>query len=393
MNRADQLNTILTALAEIAEDPHAYATTWKRKTGRKVIGVFPMNFPSELVHAAGALPVVVQEDRAAITLGRSLLYEFYCGYTRSLVDQAATQKFDVYDAFFLVDHCVALLGAADAMRFEIPDKPIYLAQYTASMDEAWTPAEIRTKVEELRSELAELCNAAVSDDEIAASIAAFNRNRQMLRHIYSLRRSGKIALTSRQMQVLIKSSMVMDVDEHNEQLTALIPLLEAEHAAPSSLVKLHLSGHFCHAPRAEMLDMIEQCGTVVVDDDLFTGFRYISTEVPIDVDPVSALTRWYFDRNTNVPCSTRAQTTVDWEDYLTRSVYESGAEAVIILLAKFCEPHMLYYPELRKALDRNKIPHLLIETEHEGLALEMLRTRVEALLETVRLRKLHPILA
>ncbi len=393
MNRADQLNTILAALAEIAEDPHAYATTWKRKTGRKVIGVFPMNFPSELVHAAGALPVVVQEDRAAITLGRSLLYEFYCGYTRSLVDQAATQKFDVYDAFFLVDHCVALLGAADAMRFEIPDKPIYLAQYTASMDEAWTPAEIRTKVEELRSELAELCNAAVSDDEIAASIAAFNRNRQMLRHIYSLRRSGKIALTSRQMQVLIKSSMVMDVDEHNEQLTALIPLLEAEHAAPSSLVKLHLSGHFCHAPRPEMLDMIEQCGTVVVDDDLFTGFRYISTEVPIDVDPVSALTRWYFDRNTNVPCSTRAQTTVDWEDYLTRSVYESGAEAVIILLAKFCEPHMLYYPELRKALDRNKIPHLLIETEHEGLALEMLRTRVEALLETVRLRKLHPILA
>lgn len=393
MNRADQLNTILAALGEIAEDPHAYATTWKRKTGRKVIGVFPMNFPSELVHAAGALPVVVQEDRAAITLGRSLLYEFYCGYTRSLVDQAATQKFDVYDAFFLVDHCVALLGAADAMRFEIPDKPIYLAQYTASMDEAWTPAEIRTKVEELRTKLAELCNAAVSDDEIAASIAAFNRNRQMLRNIYSLRRSGKIALTSRQMQVLIKSSMVMDVDEHSEQLTALIPLLEAEHAAPSSLVKLHLSGHFCHAPRPEMLDMIEQCGTVVVDDDLFTGYRYISTDVPADDDPVAALTRWYFDRNTNVPCSTRAQTTVDWEDYLTRSVDESGAQGVIILMAKFCEPHMLYYPELRKALDRNKIPHLLIETEHEGLALEMLRTRVEALLETIRLRQLHPILA
>lgn len=393
MNGADKINLILGELAGIAGDPHSYAAAWKQETGRKVIGVFPMNFPSELVHAAGALPLVVQEDEAPITLGRSLLYEFYCGYTRSIVDQAATRKFDVYDAFYLVDHCVALLGAADALRFEIPDKPVFLAQYTASMDEAWTPAEIRKRVEDLRGSLAEYCDAILSDDEIAASIAAYNRNRDMLRQIYALRRSGGIALTGRQMQILVKSSMIMEVGAHNERLDALLPLLETGLPAPANLVKLHLSGHFCHAPRPELLDMIEDCGTVIVDDDLFTGFRFVATDVPADNDPVAALTRWYFDRNTHVPCSTRSQMTVDWEDYLTRSVHASGAEGVIILLAKFCEPHMLYYPELRKELMRSEIPHLLIETEHEGLALEMLRTRVEALLETIRLRKLQPVLA
>lgn len=393
MNGADKINLIIGELAGVASDPHGYATAWKQQTGRKVIGVFPMNFPSELVHAAGALPLVVQEDEAPITLGRSLLYEFYCGYTRSIVDQAATRKFDMYDAFYLVDHCVALLGAADALRFEIPDKPVFLAQYTASMDEAWTPAEIRKRVEDLRGALAEYCDAALSDDHIAASITAYNRNRDMLRQIYALRRSGKIALTGRQMQILVKSSMIMEVGAHNERLDALLPLLETGLPAPANLVKLHLSGHFCHAPRPELLDMIEDCGTVIVDDDLFTGFRFIATDVPGDSDPVAALTRWYFDRNTHVPCSTRSQMTVDWEDYLTRSVHASGAEGVIILLAKFCEPHMLYYPELRKELMRSEIPHLLIETEHEGLPLEMLRTRVEALLETIRLRKLQPVLA
>jgi benzoyl-CoA reductase/2-hydroxyglutaryl-CoA dehydratase subunit BcrC/BadD/HgdB len=45
---------------------------------------------------------------------------------------------------------------------------------------------------------------------------------------------------------------------------------------------------------------------------------------------------------------------------------------------------MLYYPELRKELNRREIPHLLIETEHEGLPIESLRTRVEALLEGIR---------
>ena len=375
---------IVAALTRIADDPNAYAESWKQAHYRKVIGVFPMNFPSELVHAAGALPVVVQESPAPITLGRSLLYEFYCGYTRSLTDQAATNQLAVFDAFFFVDHCVALLGAVDAMRFELVNKPIYLAQYTASMDEAWTPPEIRKKVESLRSQLEEFCGTSISSDSLTNSIRTFNRNRQLLRHVYDLRRSGRIRIGATQMQILVKSSMVMDVDEHTKLLTELVANLEIEQAESPTLVRLHLSGHFCHAPPTELLDMIEECGAVVVDDDLFTGFRYVSTDVVEIGDPIDALTRWYFDRNANVPCSTRAQNTVDWETYLVKSLEKSRADGVIVLMAKFCEPHMLYYPELRKELNRREIPHLLIETEHEGLPIESLRTRVEALLEGIR---------
>ena len=128
-----------------------------------------MNFPAELIHAAGALPVVVQENREPITLGRSLLYEYYCAYTRSIADQAATRELDVFDAFFFVDHCVALIGAVDAMRFELPDKPMRLAQYTASMDEAWTPPEVRKKVESLREQLEELTGASIIDGRAVAA--------------------------------------------------------------------------------------------------------------------------------------------------------------------------------------------------------------------------------
>src|SRR3546814_15631311 len=77
----------------------------------------------------------------------------------------------------------------------------------------------------------------------------------MLRQIYALRRSGKIALTGRRMQILVKSSMIMEVEAHNERLDALLPLLETGLPAPANLVNLHLSGHFCHAPRPELLDI------------------------------------------------------------------------------------------------------------------------------------------
>jgi benzoyl-CoA reductase subunit C len=380
----DAVQPTIAGLAEIADDPQAYAEDWKRRRGGKVVGIFPMNFPAEIVHAAGALPVIVQAGRDAITVGRNLLYEFYCAYTRSISDQAATQKLDVFDGFFLVDHCVALLGAVDAMRYEIPDKPMFLAQYVASMDEPWTPPEIRKKVELLRAELQDFTGTSIATEDLARSIQAFNLNRRLLRDVYDLRRSGRTSITATQMQVLVKSSMVMDIDEHNAILTELVGrLVEAQERAPE-LVKLHLSGHFCHAPKPELLDAIEECGAVVVDDDLYTGFRHISTDVPEDDDPVDALTRWYFDRNVTVPCATRVQNSVDWDAYLLRSLEESGAAGVVVLMAKFCEPHMLYYPELRRALDASDVPHLLIETEHEGLPLESVRTRVETFLERIR---------
>lgn len=383
MANAHSVDSILEEMAGIAGDPLRYAAAWKRRAGRKVVGVFPMNFPVELVHAAGALPVLVQESPVPITLGRSLLFEFYCGYTRSVIDQAATGQFDTIDAFFLVDHCVALLGAADAMRFQLPDVPIVLAQFPASMDEDTSPVEVAKKVAILREELEDHCGP-VSDEAITRAIALYNRNRQLQREIYALRRGSGASLTASQMQVIVKSSMVMDIEEHNALLETLVPLLAAGRADGPRRVKLHLSGHFCHAPRPQLLEMIESCGSVIVDDDLFTGYRFISTDVSEQGDPAAALVEWYFARNRVAPCSTRAQKDVDWETFLSQSFDKSGAEGVVILMAKFCEPHMLYFPELRKEFNRRGIPFLLIETEHEGLAIEMLRTRVEALIERIR---------
>jgi bcr-type benzoyl-CoA reductase subunit C len=377
----------LAALTQIADDPYVYAERWKRDRGRKVIGVFPMNFPSEIVHAAAALPVVIQEHPDAITVGRTLLPEFYCAYTRSITDQAVKGQLDVFDAFLNVDHCVSLLGAVDGIRFTLPHKPSPLTQFVASMDEPWSFPSVRGQIDSLCSELENLTGAPIARERLRDSIRAFNRNRQLVRQLYDLRRSGRAQISATQMQAVVKSSMVMDVEEHTAILTELVANDAFAATRDSERVRLHLSGHFCHAPKPELLDAIEDCGAVVVDDDLYTGFRYVSTDVADDDgDPFDALARWYFDRNTVAPCATRVQNNVDWDAYLLRSLGQSGASGVIVLMAKFCEPHMLYFPELRKALERSEVPHLLIETEHEGIPLESIRTRVETFLELIRRR-------
>lgn len=377
---------IIERFAAAAADPLGYARAWKERTGKRVIGSFPMNFPGELAHAADTLPMILQESEDAITVGHGLLFPFYCGYTRSMVDQAARGDFDVLDAIMFGDHCVQLLGAADAIRMQLTNTRVIFFQLISSMCDPWTQGRSEESFSKLRAELEDFVGAPVADEALHASIRLFNRNRQLIRRLYDMRKQGTAPLGSVEMQHIVKSSMIMDKAEHTELLDHLI--LHYESAAPivTRNIRLHLSGHFCQAPKPEVLAMIEECGVTVVGDDLYHGFRYISTDVPEDGDPVNALARWYMDRNTGVPCPTRVQNNVDWDAYLLNAMRDERAQGMIVLMAKFCEPHMYYYPEVKEAFEKADMPHLLIETEHESMALESLKTRVETFVEVVKHR-------
>ena len=378
---------ILDTFRRVASDPMGSVKAWKQASGQKVVGSFPMNFPGELVHAAGALPVLLQEADDPITVGHGVIYPFYCGYTRSVVDQATKGDFEILDAIMFGDHCVQLLGAADAVRIKAPQKPVVFYQLISSMNDPWTHGRARESFVGLKAELEEQFGQ-IDDKALHASIRLFNRNRKLIRRLYDLRRTGRISISARDMQAIVKSSMVMDKATHTAQLESLVSALEAAGPVPDRRhVRVHLSGHFCQAPKPEILDLIESCGATVVGDDLFHGFRYISTDVHEEGDPLDALAHWYMARNTGVPCPTRVQNDVDWDGFLLKAVSEEKAQGMVVLMAKFCEPHMYYYPEVKHAFERHGIPHLLVETEHEGIPMEGLKTRLETFLEIVRRRE------
>jgi bcr-type benzoyl-CoA reductase subunit C len=370
---------------EVAAHPLDYARQWKAQTGGRVIGLFPMHFPGELAHAAGALPVIVQADSQPITVGQSSVFNFYCGYNRSVIDQALRGEFEVLDAILFGDHCVQLLGTADIIRAHLPGKPILFNQLCSILEAPWAMDETRGTFRQLHKELEMLIGHPIAEADVNASIRLFNRNRALIRQLYDMRREGSASLSARQMQHVVKSSMVMDKGQHTALLEKLVAELRSSRA-PQRAVRVYLSGHLCHAPKLGVLDLIEDCGAIVVDDDLYTGFRHVHGDIDEDSAPLEAMARWYLDRNKKLPCPTRAVKKADWEDYLLKSVDRANAQGLIVLLVKFCEPHMYFYPEIKEAFDRAGIPHLLIETEHEEMPMEALKTRVETFVEIVKRR-------
>src|ERR1700684_4662273 len=114
-----------------------------------------MHFPGELAHAAGALPLRLQEGEDAITVGLGSMFPFYCGYTRSIVDQALKGEFAFLDAIMFGDHCVQLLGSADAIRCYMPETRILFNQLISSMDAPWAMEEARATFAQLTTEFEE----------------------------------------------------------------------------------------------------------------------------------------------------------------------------------------------------------------------------------------------
>ena len=152
-------------------------------------------------------------------MGRNLLAEFYCGYTRNVADSAAKGGLDLYDGFLLADHCIQLLGAVDVVRSEMPDTPVFLGQLLDVDDRRLGPrrgppddAVVRRGDGPSRRRAGHRCGAR------PLRSAVCNENRRLLREVFAARRAGNAALTSSQMQVLVKSSMVMDSAEHTALL-------------------------------------------------------------------------------------------------------------------------------------------------------------------------------
>jgi benzoyl-CoA reductase/2-hydroxyglutaryl-CoA dehydratase subunit BcrC/BadD/HgdB len=131
----------------------------------------------------------------------------------------------------------------------------------------------------------------------------------------------------------------------------------------------------------EILDLIEELGMVIVDDDVFIGSKYFANPVEINDNPVAALADRYLKRTP--PCPTKGDYEIDWTEYLIEIAQKNDAKGIISLMIRYCPPHMCYYPDIKNKLADRGMPEILIEVEHEVISLEQTRTRLQTFVEII----------
>ena len=374
-----KITDIMDKFRAVVDKPYEKLKLWKETNKKKIVGCSPMHFPEELIHAAGMLPVVLQETDETITTGFSHVYPFYCGITRNIIDIAAKGHLGFFDALVYTDICIQNRNAACTLKQIMPAGYVKYVQLPTFLTREGVMEDTVKELEKIKVGLAQLAGHKIDDNSLKQSIVVYNKNRSLLRQLHKLRKGNPKLLPYRDMQVIVQSSMLMLKEEHTQLLEKLLAEMEGIKPALVKGIRLFLSGHLCQSPKSDILDLIEGAGGIIVDDDLYTGYRYYAVDVEINGSPIEGLAKRHLEKSLPVPTQTGLP--MRWEKYIVDRVKDSKAQGIVVLVVKFCEPHLFSYPFIKDALAKAGIPHIMVETEHEVISLEGVRTRLQAFVE------------
>lgn len=146
-------------------------------------------------------------------------------------------------------------------------------------------------------------------------------------------------------------------------------------------IRVVVEGSFCEQPPLVLIRMVEEAGCYIVGDDFTLGQTWFETDVPATGDPILELADSYVNRS--VYSSVRHDFRKPRWTALVEKVKATRADAVLFLIAKFCEPAYFDYVPYKQELERAGIPHLQLEFEEKLFTFDRVRTEVETFVESL----------
>lgn len=370
--------TILKEFKGNAANSLDYLRSWKSRTGKRILGYFCTNTPEELIHAAGFLPVRILSAPTTISLAAKHLQSYSCSLVQSSLEAALRGELNFLDGTVFPHTCDSIQRLSDIwlenIRFPFHwDVVLPVKLHTES-----ARTYLVQELSRFHKGLEEFAGRSITDGDLKRSISLFNQNRALLRELYRSRMTHPERFSAAEILAIVQCATFMPKEEFNPLLKELLNAPVSRNHAAEHKLRLFIAGSVCN--HAQVFDLFDKSGVSVVGDDLCTGWRYFSEDVPANGSPVENLAGRLVRR---VPCPCKHNPDLDRGDDLLKRVEETSARGVVFLLLKFCDPHAFDYPYLKDRLAARKIPSLLLEIEPGSMPLGALETRLNAFIETL----------
>lgn len=368
----------------IADLEFAAVRQWKAAhPGAHAIAYFPVYAPAEIIHACGMLPVGLTGagDQLDIQHADARFGSFICSIVKTTTELALTGRLDCFDGILFSSICDSARNLCFVLKRNFPGRYIdflHLPHNSAS------PATVDFLASEYRRLIASLLamnGGRFSEEALRRSIALYNQNRALLRDLSRIRSEQPHLLRASELYLLLRAANLLPVETHTEMLRQVIAALPSRSAKPRDSLRVVVEGAFCEQPPAELIRLMEEAGCYIVDDDFVLGRRWFADDVPADGDPVLALAESYAARC--VYSSVRHDPARPRTAGLVDKIRRSRADAVIFLIAKFCEPAYFDYVLFKRELESLGVPHLLLEFEEKLFTFDRVRTEVETFVESL----------
>ncbi|MGA2933876.1 MAG: double-cubane-cluster-containing anaerobic reductase [Methanomicrobiales archaeon] len=357
----------------------------ERGKGIKIVGTFCLYVPDEIIFAAGADRIVLCGGKAdTISVAEQSLPRNICPLIKSSFGA-------VVDAYCggnlacshvpLVDVVVAE-ATCDGKKKMYEILPDYLPTYVLDLPQKpGSPEALDYFLSELRKFgkfMERLTGNVVSNDALKREIGSANETRRLLHRLFELRRRDPPPIRGSEVLRVMQKQFFLSPDQFRQGVSRLCD--EMKHATPDTRTgpRIMISGCPMAAGNTKVADIIEQKGGVIVVEESCTGTRSFWDLVDEDADPWKALAERYLE----IPCACMTPN----DQRVARIVdlaKQYDVRGVVYYTLQFCHAYNIERLRVQKALKKEKIPLLAIESDYGDSDLEQIGIRVDAFMEMI----------
>ncbi|MBN1308857.1 MAG: benzoyl-CoA reductase, bzd-type, subunit N [Chitinispirillaceae bacterium] len=357
------------------EARHEYAKEWKEKTGGKVLGYFCTYVPEEILYAAGVLPVRILGSHEPQNVSEPHIFAMFCPFCRDCLAQGLQGRYGYLDGIMIAQSCLHVRQAYTSWDLHIPTEFSYYLSMPHHVQSPHAAEFLRGEYKTFISKVENWTGKKITDDDLKRGIDIMNRSRTLMKSVYETRKKSDVPITGLDAMYMVVASQMIEKSEHARATEGVIKELAGRSTGKENATRLMLLGS--ENDDVEFIEMVESLNAVIVQDDHCTGTRYFWDVVESNGDPLTAIARRYVKR---LPCPTK-----DWPDRrrmerILQFAKEWNVAGAIVIQQKFCDPHEIDIPAIRKALEAAGVKVLFLEFD-VTVPVGQFRIRVEAFLE------------
>ncbi len=340
------------------------------------MGVFPAQYPKEILWAMNVVPVEIWDPPLKSTAASAHLQSYICSVVQLGLELVLQGKADILDAFLFPHTCDSVQNMASVIFDYIGTrKPCYFFYHPKAPYGASARIFYRQQLSDLANSLASQFGP-LDPKTLKERVDQGRYIARLLEELYQLRAQNRLELSNVAFYQLIRHGEYLFPDDWTPELEKHVKQQTKGPGNPR--VPIILSGVLPNP--VELLSLLDKLQVRAAHDDFLNGSRRLLVPGNDFKDPFEQLTESYFSMP---PCSTKGSAVDRRRDYLFKLLEISGARGVIFNIVKFCEPEWFDIPNLQESLKEKGVPSLVLDTElHQGLSGQM-ATRVEAFIETL----------
>lgn len=358
----------------------------KKEAGVPVAGIYCGYAPIELMQAMDVVPAVLCAfSNVPIEAAEAVLPTNLCPLIKSsygFIQEGTCPFFSLADVVIAETTCD---GKKKMFELISGIRPLHVMDLPQVPDEVEARANWRQMIVKLKGFLEKTFSLSVTDQQIEDSLQWSNKKNRLARKIFDYATLHPPVISWKEIYDITFLAMPSTGPEMIPLLEEKIQKLERRkqkglYFGSTDSPRVLVTGCPVGGDAAKIFKVIEEAGGVVVAPDSCTGIKIFNTDFAENTgDPIGALA----DRYLTIPCACMTPNTGRM-DALSQMIDIYKPDVVIDFILQACHGYNVEsYRVGNHVTENHGVSFLKVETDYSGADVGQLKTRIEALFETL----------